>query len=994
MPPRLARSSVSQAFPSDTTSTRRNGKRKSRAQDAFVLASASDPDHVKFRQHRLGESELDAEEPRHKRQRMLDDGTDGDDDQPASSVRRTQQKNINKGERGPNGFHEEDMSSDSDGEGNRWRIGPGDEDDGDDSVDSDEAFGDSDEERFECYAFSGSKSMHQPRSNSTKRKLPGPGLHNDGPVNLNEDDGSQLDGDDSDDSLGSDAVDLATALDQYDEDDPREANVRQEKHRPARKSPFDDEWAGFSDSDVSDADLRRAASASGDEDEDDDEPSEVDEQQNGDEKPLKTLRDIAATFAQTKDHDEKPGLDDSAKGAVSTRPNAFMEYLRKAAAAKAASKDSAFEMPKFRPQDMPPPAPIIKRQRDRVERSAAYKKAKDTLDHWQDTVKQNRRAEHLTFPLVDTDEQHPQGENKILPATTSQPRNELEDAIESILQESGLANTRKKSEASDDGADGDDLPEQKRVSKRDERERLMELRKAREILFREEKRAKRVKKIKSKAYRRIHRRERDRNDRTEYEERRLLIADGVLSEDENERAKHDRRRAEERMGSRHRNSRWAKSVKATGRATWDEGTRGAMNGINVREQDIKARLPPEQDDSDVDEVDSEGEDAQFKLREKIDQMDKPDEEQPKSKLASMKFMQRAEDDRRKQNEEEIRRLRKELASEEPSSSSESEINVGRRVFGPQQAQTTSRQQPVQRNELEEPESDVETGIITGNGVPSEAAKNDAKVTPNRSAVFKSHEAGLGQHSKTSSQVPRITSTDAPAEDGGSKKDDSGRGASAQTPATASEAAPAIHTDSNTNGWSTVPCTEPLVSSTSPNHVGDEEPDTERALTLVRDPKSIDQTALIASAFGIDDSADQTFAAEKSRAEDFEDEQFETNALPGWGSWTGAGLSQRAQDRYNQHKAKLMRKTRSGVDKDRRKDRGKETVIVSEKQVRKNGRYLAKELPHPFETKEQYERSLRVPIGQEWNTKETVQKNVKPRVMVKQGIIQPMRKPLV
>lgn len=66
--------------------------------------------------------------------------------------------------------------------------------------------------------------------------------------------------------------------------------------------------------------------------------------------------------------------------------------------------------------------------------------------------------------------------------------------------------------------------------------------------------------------------------------------------------------------------------------------------------------------------------------------------------------------------------------------------------------------------------------------------------------------------------------------------------------------------------------------------------------------------------------------------------------------------------------------------------------MSEKRVPKTAVYLASQLPHPYETREQYERSLRLPVGPEWTTKETFQGQTKPRVMVKGGVIAPMRKP--
>lgn len=60
----------------------------------------------------------------------------------------------------------------------------------------------------------------------------------------------------------------------------------------------------------------------------------------------------------------------------------------------------------------------------------------------------------------------------------------------------------------------------------------------------------------------------------------------------------------------------------------------------------------------------------------------------------------------------------------------------------------------------------------------------------------------------------------------------------------------------------------------------------------------------------------------------------------------------------------------------------------------NVKYLASSLPHPFETRAQYERSLRLPVGPEWTTKETFQDATKPRVLLKQGVIAPMSKPMV
>ncbi|EZF96242.1 hypothetical protein H113_03590, partial [Trichophyton rubrum MR1459] len=61
-------------------------------------------------------------------------------------------------------------------------------------------------------------------------------------------------------------------------------------------------------------------------------------------------------------------------------------------------------------------------------------------------------------------------------------------------------------------------------------------------------------------------------------------------------------------------------------------------------------------------------------------------------------------------------------------------------------------------------------------------------------------------------------------------------------------------------------------------------------------------------------------------------------------------------------------------------------------LHQNNKYLASQLPHPFESKQQYERALRLPIGPEWTTKSTFQTATKPRVMIKQGVIKPIQRP--
>jgi U3 small nucleolar RNA-associated protein 14 len=128
-----------------------------------------------------------------------------------------------------------------------------------------------------------------------------------------------------------------------------------------------------------------------------------------------------------------------------------------------------------------------------------------------------------------------------------------------------------------------------------------------------------------------------------------------------------------------------------------------------------------------------------------------------------------------------------------------------------------------------------------------------------------------------------------------------------------------------------------------------------------------------------------FAAEKKTTIADEESTEIVNHLPGWGSWTGDGANKKG------HKTVTKK---PGIDANKRKDKKLERVIINEKRAKPTVKYMASQLPFPFESREQYERSLRVPKGKEWTTKKTFQDATRPRVIVKQGVIAPLRKPLV
>ena len=133
--------------------------------------------------------------------------------------------------------------------------------------------------------------------------------------------------------------------------------------------------------------------------------------------------------------------------------------------------------------------------------------------------------------------------------------------------------------------------------------------------------------------------------------------------------------------------------------------------------------------------------------------------------------------------------------------------------------------------------------------------------------------------------------------------------------------------------------------------------------------SSSQQRLLDEAFP--EAAAEEFAAEKARLAEAEgapdDKEAAAAELPGWGSWGGLGArpDRRAEQRKQsaaEARAKLIAEASA-----RRKDAALRNVIVSEKRDKKAAQFTTAGVPFPFTSREQFERSLRAPLGKEWNT---------------------------
>ena len=161
-----------------------------------------------------------------------------------------------------------------------------------------------------------------------------------------------------------------------------------------------------------------------------------------------------------------------------------------------------------------------------------------------------------------------------------------------------------------------------------------------------------------------------------------LAAGEIDSEDDRE--KQDRQRAMERMGARHKESKWAKMANKNGRAAWDEDVRVGIAEMARRDEELRRRVegkPVAGSDDDSSDYDSGDEDDRKRILMDLDKMD-GEEDGPNSKLLNLPFMKKSEAAKKRANDALVKQIRRELGSDDDiSADSEQEGDIGRKTYG-------------------------------------------------------------------------------------------------------------------------------------------------------------------------------------------------------------------------------------------------------------------------------------------------------------------------
>ncbi|WVR04957.1 hypothetical protein IAU60_001969 [Kwoniella sp. DSM 27419] len=627
-------------------------------------------------------------------------------------------------------------------------------------------------------------------------------------------------------------------------------------------------------------------------------------------------------------------------------------------------------------------APLPTVVQDRLDREAAYEKTREEGQKWAGVMKRVKEAEHLSFPLQPEQRGGVKSGNEVLAAF--KPENKLESAVTALLNKANLTE--------DNLTKREDLAlEAQEMTLEEIKERRAALRYQRELMFRAEAKAKRVAKIKSKTFRKLARkRAAKENPEVDLEDLERLDPEAAAVE----REKLERTRARERATLRHgaKSGRWARET--GGDASELEDRRKAKEDMLDLKERLQRKIMGQGDDSgseseDEDEDDEDEEGIKSRAFDQLAalQSGQPAEAGGKKGLMQMAFMKKAQDREMKKVAEEEADLKRQIEmfgqegqdSEEDDDEEGSEDeqrpsmmrvggNEGRMVFSGSKPGSTAQQ----GTEAVEPAKHVKRSALS---------QSVQESSPDAAGLGVDHNPWLVQTSGAGPSRKRnavVGSANARAEVKSAqalKKAQKGRDAEIE------DERVEISVDGQ-GGKGKKSQQRRREVSVDGEESGEEQ--AEEELMPVNGVKAFKQRDLVAQAFA-GDNVVEDFAKEKQRQMDADAPQVEDTSLPGWGSWGGKGARKKGVN------PKFLVKT-AGIEPTQRKDFTRSNVIITEKKDKKASAFLVKDLPYPYTSKEQYEKSFATPVGSEWNSRSGFQRGTVPRVVKKPGaIIEPVRR---
>jgi U3 small nucleolar RNA-associated protein 14 len=651
-------------------------------------------------------------------------------------------------------------------------------------------------------------------------------------------------------------------------------------------------------------------------------------------------------------------------------------------------------------------APASRVVSERAKRKVHYKEqSENVVSEWLEAVQENRQAETLDFRpkarLGDV--------SRDALTDTFVPTTDFEKQLQAALEEAGQHDEEALMQA-EEKALQDDL-DANGLSMEEYKKRQGQLAKMRALMFYHEQKRHHMNKIKSKKYRRIRKKQREKLKEAQSEAN--LQDNPDLERELGE--KEEMERMQERMTLAHKNtSKWAKRVLKRGKNV-DVDTRRALSAQLKRGDDLLKRMNitgrgMDDDDSDEDLVET--------AKKVLADTDEGDDGEAKG-LMKLSFMQRGVQRQREQAREEARQLLLELEENERLEQGESDDDQDRKPS------PSKKQKTVKAATKEEMKQFLKDGEMvasslkfgTSNSTTIQVSGGIDIDTTTQLLETEKTTATTSEHTSTLASSSSPTTAGTPGTSATKTKQQRSKKA-AKSPKTADEG-------EDSNPWliggedaANTPSSNPKASRKSKAMV-----DVNRAVDLVsmssnknedNDTKiqattqdtdknkkitTLTQEELVRKAFAgtTAEEADEEFAREKDQVATREDPNRKKNKKQreeqqegslGWGSWTGKGAPPPPKPRGklppNQQPPKLLKKRK-------RKDDVKPRVILSERRVKRLAEScMLAEIPHPYKSREEYERATSGGMGREWNVTGAFKAATRPDVQTRSGqIIQPL-----
>ncbi|XP_055674005.1 U3 small nucleolar RNA-associated protein 14 homolog A isoform X1 [Falco peregrinus] len=595
--------------------------------------------------------------------------------------------------------------------------------------------------------------------------------------------------------------------------------------------------------------------------------------------------------------------------------------------------------------------PLSKEEAKRVVREAAYVRTSKDVGKWQQVVLQNRRAEQLVFPLK-------QEIATVVPleqaASAWKARTPLEQEIFGLLHKTQQPIT-------DPLLTPEETASLQAMSLEEARQRRAELQKARVIQSYYEAKARREKKIKSKKYHRVLKKSKRRKALKEFELLHKLDPEAALAKLE----ELEQLRMQERMSLKHQNKgKWARSRAIM--AKYDLEARKAMQEQLAKNKELmqKVRVElPEEEPGDVPEEDltsvavptipaGAGRTNPWMLGKPSGPAEEPEVQEGLGDFAvpgAAESKEEMEEEDEEVSEEEAllqdfaqkRHVRQQRAGSPEGQGADETDAVSELLRDSPVHPVCAEEQTSVR--IEQP-SQAQAEILLLEQLGRVQTMEDAEALASEEHVEELEKLGAAgaeeqvqQQEEGRAEERRVKKPPAKKKIISLQAVLSGKSQEVQCPSL------------------------PVV--------------------MEEEEGGIDQRGVIAEAFAGDDVV-ADFRQEKHKAEQAAKPQPVNLVLPGWGEWGGTGLKPSTKKR----KRFLLKPPPAPP----RKDQHLPHVIMSERRNIHVAAHQVSELPFPFERHQQFEHSIRTPVGPTWNTQRAFQKLTTPRVITRAGhIIQPI-----